>query len=356
MKIFFSVNNLYKQVNPYTWTLADGIKSIDSTVEFLDGCKSFWTDDILSCDIVHIHWPEQLLLSHDKYSAKDLETRIAFIKDKGVKIVVTCHNLLPHKGSDDRKACYDIVYRSADVILHLGSFSYDYMKEIYPKADHRLIMHHVYDDVYTQVPTRKDACEMLRLDASKKYILCFGQFRNEEERNLVIAVYKEMKKYGFEIIAPGFSPVAHHRKNIFLLLKTRLQYLKYSVLYSGIHKNYDVVPDKDVPAYYAASDVCFIQRKQILNSGNLPLALYMGNVVVGPDMGNVGPMLRETGNVSFNPQEPSSAIEAIRTALNLPKNQGEKNQEWANSHLRTSEVCQKIWEAYQFVLKDGKDA
>ena len=38
----------------------------------------------------------------------------------------------------------------------------------------------------------------------------------------------------------------------------------------------------------------FIQRTDILNSGNVPLALSFGRVVTGPDSGNIGGLLAET--------------------------------------------------------------
>ncbi len=351
MKIYFSVNDLYKQFNPYTWTLADDLKTIDSSVEIVWGHEYFWNDEIYSCDIVHIHWPEQLLMKHGQHTAADLEARLFDLKHHGVKIVATCHNLEPHTDkSIERIASYDAVYGMSDLIFHLGEYSCSLLAEKYPHVRHVEIQHHVYDTVYADIPSYSEAVKHLHLNPKYKYLLCFGQFRNDEERKLVLDVYEELRKEGYRILAPGFSPVAHRRKNIWLLLKTRIRYLKYSILYPFIIKAFDFVSDEDVPYYYAVSDMCLIQRKEILNSGNVPLALYMGNVVVGPNMGNVGPLLCDTGNPTFNPNDSCSVIAAVRCALNLSHEYGDKNREWAKKNLLTEKVCTKMMDSYKSVL------
>ncbi|MCM1313298.1 MAG: hypothetical protein NC206_07520 [Bacteroides sp.] len=351
MKVYFSVNDLYKQFNPYTWTLADGLKAIDSSVEIIWGHGYFWSDGIYSCDIVHIHWPEQLLMSHGLHTAVELKDRLCELKQRGVKIVATCHNLEPHTNrSVDRVESYDVVYGMADLIFHLGEYSHSLLEKKYPHVKHVEILHHVYDTVYTNIPSYSEAIKHLHLNPQYRYVLCFGQFRNDEERKLVLGVYGELKNDGYRILAPGFSPVAHRRKNIWLLFKTRLSYLKYSLLYPGIIKSFDVVSDKDVPFYYAASDVCFIQRKDILNSGNVPLAFYMGNIVIGPDMGNVGPLLRMTKNPVFNPNDFCSVMDAVREALRMSNEKGLDNRKWAESNLLTETVCRRILESYRDIL------
>lgn len=354
MKIYFAVDNLYQQTNPYTWTLAKAFNEIDASTQMVWGLKKFWADDIYSCDIIHIHWPEQLLLHHGEHSAHELNERLFDLKEKGIKIVATCHNLQPHKNaSKDRFYSYEVVYNCADVIFHLGEYSLDLLKDKYVQANHVLIQHHVYDTVYTAIPSKQDALEMLNLDKNKKYVLCFGQFRNNDEREMVIKLSKALRLDGYNILAPGFSPVAHKRRNIKILLETRIKYLYYTIKYPNIIKCYDKIPDSLVPAYYAASDICFIQRRKILNSGNLPLALYMGNIVVGPNMGNVGPLLKQTGNPTFETNIKEDYIKAVKEAFNKPTVLGGKNREWAFKFMLTKKIATEIYNVY-FQLRYGK--
>ena len=52
--------------------------------------------------------------------------------------------------------------------------------------------------------------------------------------------------------------------------------------------NERIISDEDLPYYFAVSDVVFIQRCVILNSGVVPMAFLFGRGVVGPDSGVVG--------------------------------------------------------------------
>lgn len=350
MKVYYAVKSLYSQKNPYTRTLANGLSQLDSSIEFVWEHDYFWTEEIFTCDIVHIHWPEQLLM-FGNYSSDEFRERLGKIKNAGVKIVVTCHNLAPHKKkNDERIACYNAAYSMADVIVHLGHCSFELFKKKYEFVRNVEIPHHVYDQVYTSIPSRDDAVARLKLNTSKKYILCFGQFRNDEERTLVSNVYKTLKNDGIRVLAPAFSPVLHRRKNVFQVLKSWVNYLRYSILYPGIKKCSNLVPDEELPYYYAAADICLIQRKDILNSGNLPMALLMGNVVVGPNVGNVGQILLETGNYSFNPESPESILDSVKLALSASKEKGAQNRQWAQSNLLTSIVCEKLLAVYKNLM------
>lgn len=353
MKVYFSVNDLFKAANPYTWTLANGFKRIDSQVEMAWGHMYFWSDGIFTCDIVHIHWPEQLLLK-DKYTSQQLSERLQHLKKRGVVIAATCHNLAPHKNkSDNRCDAYNEVYANADLIFHLGQYSYTLLHDKYQDAKHVIIQHHVYDYLYNQMPTKIEAIEKLHLSPSYKYILCFGQFRDDEERNIVIEVYKAFKSKGYRIIAPSFSPVSR-RKNIFHTLKNLADYYKYSLLYPGIIKSSSFIPDDMVPYYYSAADVCFIQRKRLLNSGNLPMALFMGNIVVGGNIGNLTDILNKTGNPGFNPDEMPSILNAITLALRLPESKKKENRKWALDNMRTDVVCESIYKEYKSAMSKCK--
>ena len=78
--------------------------------------------------------------------------------------------------------------------------------------------------------------------------------------------------------------------------------------------------------HMAASNVIFIQRKGQLNSVNIPLAFLFHKVVIGPDSGNIGELLRNTGNPVFRSDKKQDIIRALRKRhdICLP---GEKGSE-----------------------------
>ncbi len=81
--------------------------------------------------------------------------------------------------------------------------------------------------------------------------------------------------------------------------------------------NDELIDNCDLPYYMAASNVIFIQRKGQLNSVNIPLAFLFHKVVIGPDSGNIGELLRNTGNPVFRSDKKQDIIRALKEARHL---------------------------------------
>ena len=47
--------------NPYIYTLIEGLQKSHPDCELSWGREAFWSDDILSFDIVHFHWPQTFM-------------------------------------------------------------------------------------------------------------------------------------------------------------------------------------------------------------------------------------------------------------------------------------------------------
>ena len=88
---------------------------------------------------------------------------------------------------------------------------------------------------------------------------------------------------------------------------------------------------------------------KILNSGNLTLGMHAGNVVIGPEIGNVGAILKETGNYTFrSPDEIPRLINLARCAAKSGK--GQSNRAYALSNWSSSFVAKKVLKSYQSLL------
>ena len=346
MKVFQAVYNPFFDANQYVMTLMDGIDSMHNDVEWGWGMEKFWGSDIFDYDIVHIHWPDVLLWQNRTPS--QIENRLIKLKSAGKRIVSTCHNLEPHYCNDiKRNEAYKIVYEKADMMLHLGDFSFEFMKNKFPNAKHVLLPHHTYDFVYKVIPNRDEACRKLGLNPQHNYIICFGAFRDDEERDLVKNLIKELKHKNFYIIAPAYKSI--EAGNFVGRVLRKYEKLKYRYFNHIIMKGHSTtpVPEAMTPYYYAVSDVALIQRKKILNSGNVPLAFLMGKVVAGPNCGNVGMLLDETGNPTFDICDDDSVIVAVEKAISLAKeNHGEDNRRYALEKLSTSIIADQLYRYY----------
>lgn len=189
------------------------------------------------------------------------------------------------------------------------------------------------------------------LKNNRIYILCLGAFRNKEERQLVISLSKSYKgKNRVEILAPSFYTVPYRNNPIrFCLMYAK--YIMYKLRYRNIHTERLNVNNERLPYFFGASDISFIHRLHILNSGNVPLALYMGNIIIGPQSGNVGEILKRTGNILFNPQDLSTLSAAINKGINLiNKQKGLENHNYAIKHLNTRNISKELYITFQKLL------
>ena len=82
------------------------------------------------------------------------------------------------------------------------------------------------------------------------------------------------------------------------------------------------------------------------------MAFMMGKVVVGPNVGNVGRILCETGNPTFVPSDMDSVIEAVEKAIQIKDVMGEKNLIWAKQEFATEIIALKYVTLYKNI-KDG---
>lgn len=335
--------------NPYVPSLMDGISSLSDEVEWFHGVDFIWDDRVFDMDIIHTHW-----LSFMKASKMEVERfrqRFKEIKEKGIRIVATVHDLEPHYSkSEEENLFYTIVYSYADIFVHLGEYSKKLFEQRYPNVQHVLIPHHVYDHEYKEIPNRKASLRKLHLSSRKKRILCFGAFRDEEELMMVDSLATEAHKLGIEIMAPHYYTMKqwmNRYKRFKRWVKMRLRERQVP----GLRIYGWDISHELLPFFFGAADAVLIQRKKILNSGNLPLAFLMGKVCIGPNIGNVGGILKETGNPTFDPSSTTSLCLAVNEGLRLAASgKGEQNREYALHHWSTDTISAEIYHLYQKVL------
>ena len=349
MKIFQAVNNPYEALTPYMHTFMSSISSQYRDVKWGWGPNKIWLNEIFSYDIIHVHWPDLLLCGH---TPQELKKRIQEIKLKKIIILCTCHNFIPHYCNDvQRIDAYNIVYSLADYMIHLGMYSLNEQKKVFPNAVHVFLPHHVYNHVYQKIYSKKESCQRLGIPSSSINILCFGTFRSDEERTLVKYVAKKFKKNNVYIIAPNFWGKTRSKLTMKILLFFKSFF--YKKKYHVITNCKEFVSDEELPFYYGASDIAFIQRLNILNSGTVPMALFMGKTIVGPNQGNVAEILRKTENYLFEAHDFLSVIQALKDALHSNLQQkGKKNRDYALRFLSTDKISSQLYNIYQQCFKE----
>lgn len=349
MKIFFAHEDPWNAGNPYIYTLIEAIRETHPDCQIAWGRPLFWSDEIFSFDIVHFQWTQSFITSN--HTESELRSHIEKMKSKGVTIAATCHDLKPHYNQCAEKAwAMTLVYSACDVIFHLGEYSKGLFEKQYPHAQHLLLPHHIYDTVYHYFPTKDESVSHLHLPDGRSNILCFGTFRSDEERRLIINLYKQLGDKNVSILAPGFIDVKWRSLNYPVQLFRKWYYLyRYHIYSKG--KTWGVVSDEELPFYYGAADVCFIQRMKILNSGNAMLPMLYGKVVVGPDTGNVGPLLKEWGYPVFDTDDISNIGDIVKRAIQMQREgYGNLHHDEQLKHYSTAAIAEQLYSFYkQFV-------
>ncbi len=283
--------------------------------------KYFWNTNADSPpDIVHIQWPEQLFgwQSIDQNDLKKLTDQLEFWKSIGSKIVITRHNVFPHTLNELYREAYNIIYSYCDAVIHYSYASIDNFhtiydsKEIYPM--HKMIYHPMYDGIRND-SDKKSARGHLGIPDDKKVILIFGMVRDEKERQFARSVFSGLDIENKLLLAPKWygpmskrTPVKWLFSRLKILLDRPGKEFKLSQYF---------VPEEEIQMYMNASDIVFIPRFEVLNSGVLLLAYSFNKIVVGPSAGSIGEISALSGNPTYEPANISNAILKIKKGLRL---------------------------------------
>ena len=87
-----------------------------------------------------------------------------------------------------------------------------------------------------------------------------------------------------------------------------------------------------------------------LNSGNITFGFTFGLVVTGRDGGDIGEILKETGNPVFNPHQPASIANAVKKAFELSEAAyGQNNKQLALAAWSLDQISKMYVDLYKEV-------
>lgn len=343
--------------NPFVRLLAQALRQAGCDVV----CSAAqFHSDAERYDIVHIQWPEALFGWHspDRSQLRSVEAIFRRLRERGVGIVYTRHNDAPHRGDGAVGEGYRLVERYADAVVHLGDASRRELLagEVPQGQMQEVIPHHIYEGVYDLSVSQADARRALGIPAQAFVLLAFGTFRHAEERRLVWGAFRRLSRRGKYLLAPRLFPYTYRSR-----WRTGLRSLCTRTLYliaraatalapCRITSAEWMIPDSELPHYLSAADAVMIQRTHILNSGNVTLGFLFGKVVAGPDCGNVGEVLRATGNPVFDPADPASVDRALAEAARLAEaGHGARNRAYALENLTLARTARRYAALYEKV-------
>ncbi len=358
MKILFAFN---QDLNPYVAVLIRGLEAAGCPVD--TGTEKFWAAGPFEPDIVHIQWPETLF-DWRVPSAIEVEFLRRRLKEvhARAKIVYTRHNEVSHHANEGNaailKELYSLVESECDVMVHLGEAS---RRECAARPElagkrHVVIPIPVYDELYAPYlgMDGAEARRRLGLPPDRSIVLAFGNFRYEKEKRLVAGAVSGLRGRRVCLVAPKWHKAREYSFSpwhpMLALRSARKAVWAWGRgMKLGAKKT---MFDEEVALHFAAADVVFIQRLDELNSGNVPMGFLFGKVVAGPDGGNIGEWLRETGNPVFDAKDPDSVRTALEKALELSSgDQGKKNRDFAMANWTTRKIGEELARLYRSICE-----
>ena len=341
--------------NLFVPILCDAIKMAGIDVKC--STDEFWNSDTVY-NIIHFQWPEEVVgwNCNDPEIIPRLETRISFFRSQGTHFIYTRHNTRPHYANEVISRAYDIIESQSDIIVHMGAYSQNEFTNKYPKSKNVIIPHHIYQYTYKEDISIERARQYLKLPQEAFIVTAFGKFRNQEEIQMMLGAFRAWNEKSKLLLAPRLYPFSRRNKyghNLFKRWISRIGYYIAMPFLNHLLKmkagaNDELIDNCDLPYFIAASNVVFIQRKDILNSGNIPLAFLYHKVVTGPNVGNIGELLKETGNPTFNPDDKLDILRALEEARRLSTwGQGEVNYAYSLQNMSIKKVGEEYAKTYK---------
>lgn len=271
-------------------------------------------DKVGDYDYVMINWSDEIF----GWNKVPTNANFEFVEsvldhwNKASKIIVTMHNFQPHTTNIQRILFNDLIYKSANIVIHLGHNSVSLFNRKYRNSSvEHIVVPHVrmkyLDDI-----SREEARESFGFRDEDVVVLLFGSIRKREEYQLVRNVFDQWGNPHKKLLVSNYKDFSIRPIR---LIKKYLDCFDRRVI-----KNRGRVDDDDIQRYFKASDIVFIPRIDTLNSGIICVSAFFERVAIGANVGNIGESLNRFRYPLFDVKSISSTVNALEKAYSLSKN------------------------------------
>ncbi len=271
-------------------------------------------------DVIHLQWPEDQYRGYgsgptDK-RAESFLRRLDEHKRKGTKLIWTVHNIVPHEyvGSDLDTKVYQEVIDRADLIVHHCDDSIKLLAAAYtvPAVASVVVSFGNYAG-YPDSVSRQEARKRLAIPQDAVVYLCFGALRGYKGFATLLRAYRRARVKGKFLVVAGYYTGAGGLKG---KLGT-LRLLLVDWLDRRARLDLKMIDDHDVQTYFRAADAVVLSHSRGLNSGVAVLGMTFGKIVIGPDLGCIGNVLRQGENLIYTANDVSELAAAMERVPTL---------------------------------------
>lgn len=234
-------------------------------------------------DILHIHWPEQVLWMGGKRFAKarnifDCLQSIGRMKRRGTKVVWMVHNVRPHELKGMRRFVWPLVQHRilsyCDAFMTLSPSTVNVVREAIPALASKpaaAAMHPLYPRL-ADVPDRGEARRIMSLPPEGLVIALLGMLRPYKGAESLIAAFCASRSPNSRLLIAGQPITPEYGKHIKAMaagdsrIDVRLGYLN----------------KRDFAICMEATDVVVLPYHAYLHSGAVVHAVSCGRPVITP--------------------------------------------------------------------------
>ena len=281
-------NNRFKIDNTNYWiNTADPINCIISGIKILK----------LHPDLVILQW------WHPYFSP--CYWILEKILRKKTKILIVCHNVLPHERFFLDYELTKKVISNADFYIVQSKQDERDLLSIRPNAIYKKVVHPTYNTFKIQNMTKKNARELLSIDENQKILLFFGFVREYKGLKYLLQAmpYILEKLSDVKLLVVGDFD---HNKDSYLQMIETYKIKKEVEVYDGY------IPDQEVEKFFAACDLVVLPYESATQSGIVQIAYGFEKPVIVTNVGGL-PEVVENGKTGYvvEPQKPEKLAIAV---------------------------------------------
>jgi len=235
------------------------------------------------------------------FLAPSLGTVYKKLRKGGVERFAILDNVIPHeKRTGDIKLTKYFLKQNSGFIVMSEKVKNDLLL-LRPASKYLQVIHPLYDH-FGDVMNREEACSKLGIPLSNKVILFFGFIREYKGLDLLIKAMKLLPE-DYTLIVAGESYGDFKRYQNLIDSNTLTSRIRLYIKY---------IPDKEVPVFFSASDVCVLPYKSATQSGIISISFHFNIPVIATDVGGLKEMVEhgKTGLMvsSLEPKDLSDSI------------------------------------------------
>lgn len=280
-----------RHANPYNALLYEAIVEQGVTV------REYAPVDLLRTrpDIVHLHWPELLLLSshrawQNRLRLASFELLIRLARLRGTRLVWTVHNDGAHEGGDSpalQRRMERMLARTVDGVFTLsGAGEVAFRDRFGPDIPVFRTPHGHYRDAYPLDAEPDAARATLGIDAGTTLLAAVGQVRPYKNLPALLAAARAIEDPRLRVAVAGRPASAAEGSALRAAAGDDPRLLL----------ELERLDDERMGTWLRAADAVVLPYRRILNSGAAILALSAGRPVIVPAIGAMPELAEAVGD------------------------------------------------------------